>query len=390
MIANWIIYLIAVALCASTFVATNAATPLAALILVLCAPATSILINKLFSKKIAIDFTLQQACIAGGDLSLTMDVHRPSLFKGNLELEFEAHNLMQDATWRIPVTLSPTSSKQERFELALRTDCCGRIALSLAEACTVDTLGFSRKAIPASFSSAYTVYPVVSDMTVETAQASHAADMGTAFDVAARGQDKTEVFDLREYVGGDSLHSVHWKLSARMGDLMVREPSRPTDYEIALILGARACDPDDGEQTRLVNAMLSLTASLSLAFVRQGLAHCVVHDENRALAAKQVRDRATFDAMIDSITAVPLPREALAEPQAVDELRRSVPITKTVLVTDHIPEQAAQKLARETTLTVLRVGDGAAAAQKANGYLIVNVPLADVDGIGDRVKNLEL
>ncbi len=390
MIANWVIYLIAVALCASTFVATNSATSLAALILVLCAPLTSIFINGIISKKTSIDFSLQQACTTGGDLSLEMEVKRPQLFKGNLKLEFEARNLMQKTTWRIPVTLSPTSSKQERFALPLRTDCCGRVALSLVSASSTDTLGFSEKAIPVSFSSAYTVYPIVSDMTIETAQASHAGEAGTTYDTALRGQDKTEVFDLRDYAEGDSLRSVHWKLSARLGDLMVREPSRPTDYEIALILGAGACDPDDREQSRMVNAMLSLAASLSLALVRQGLSHCVIYDENHTTVAKQVGDRATFDAMLDSITAAPLPDDPFAQTQSIDEVRRSVAITKTVLVVDRIPEQAAQKLAQETTLTVLRVGGEATAEQKADGYLIVNVPLADVENANARVKNLEL
>lgn len=38
------------------------------------------------------------------------------------------------------------------------------------------------------------------------------------------GGGYSEIHDLREYRAGDNLHSVHWKLSAKTDDLLVREP----------------------------------------------------------------------------------------------------------------------------------------------------------------------
>ena len=38
------------------------------------------------------------------------------------------------------------------------------------------------------------------------------------------GEDPGEVFGIREYQSGDSLRAVHWKLSAKMNDLMVKIP----------------------------------------------------------------------------------------------------------------------------------------------------------------------
>jgi uncharacterized protein (DUF58 family) len=48
-----------------------------------------------------------------------------------------------------------------------------------------------------------------------------------------RGQD---LHALREYIPTDSARHVHWKASARMGSLMVREFAREDDHRVLLVL----------------------------------------------------------------------------------------------------------------------------------------------------------
>ena len=50
------------------------------------------------------------------------------------------------------------------------------------------------------------------------------------------GNDSSEIFGIRDYVAGDLQRSIHWKLSAKTGDLMVKEFSRPrTDNDYVII-----------------------------------------------------------------------------------------------------------------------------------------------------------
>lgn len=50
------------------------------------------------------------------------------------------------------------------------------------------------------------------------------------------GDDPSEVFDIREFRQGDRLQRVHWKLTARTDDYMVKEYSRPIGYPVVLFL----------------------------------------------------------------------------------------------------------------------------------------------------------
>ncbi|MGN0393783.1 MAG: DUF58 domain-containing protein [Coprococcus sp.] len=44
---------------------------------------------------------------------------------------------------------------------------------------------------------------------------------------AEKGDDYSETYQIREYQPGDRIMNINWKMSARLGDLMVKDPSRP-------------------------------------------------------------------------------------------------------------------------------------------------------------------
>ena len=54
--------------------------------------------------------------------------------------------------------------------------------------------------------------------------------------VLLRGQDNTELSEIRAYQPGDSLRSVHWKLSSKTQDLMVRQYARNADRQTFLLV----------------------------------------------------------------------------------------------------------------------------------------------------------
>lgn len=64
--------------------------------------------------------------------------------------------------------------------------------------------------------------------------------------VLLRGQDNTELSEIRSYQPGDSLRSVHWKLSSKTQDLMVRQYARNADRQTFLFVDtALRYSPED-------------------------------------------------------------------------------------------------------------------------------------------------
>lgn len=51
------------------------------------------------------------------------------------------------------------------------------------------------------------------------------------------GDDSSELFDIREFHEGDRIQSIHWKLSAKSNELLVRENSQPSACPLVFLLG---------------------------------------------------------------------------------------------------------------------------------------------------------
>lgn len=80
------------------------------------------------------------------------------------------------------------------------------------------------------------------------------------------GYDPSEMFDVREFRDGDKLQSVHWKLSAKSGELMVRENSLPKACPVVLFLNC---------------ANIMCYASLSFSLMDAKCPHFVVWHSNK-------------------------------------------------------------------------------------------------------------
>lgn len=74
---------------------------------------------------------------------------------------------------------------------------------------------------------------------------------------------RNEVFQNREYRPGDGVRSIHWKLSARMGDLWVREYREEDCWEIPVILDMKGIDEaSEGTRDAFYQLVCSLLAGL--------------------------------------------------------------------------------------------------------------------------------
>jgi hypothetical protein len=105
-----------------------------------------------------------------------------------------------------------------------------------------------------------TVYPRIVPIECFPAVAGYP---GESLGPAGRSHDSTEnVSDIRKYVSGDRLRAVHWKLSAKKEELMVRSFEQTTGLAVDLVLDASGISEDPAEgipaEDRFVECAVSL------------------------------------------------------------------------------------------------------------------------------------
>lgn len=387
---NRIIGVVAFALSVCLLVVSNSA---AALGLVLCAflvPLASLLVGRATVARTTLSFGHRDSTVAGGAMSLDIEVSRPALFRGRIDLAVERRNLLTGTAERIPVSLAPAMGTPERFSLPLSTACCGKIAVKVTSCQIADVFGFRSTSLGrVSHASSYCVYPPIVELAVRASQANRASIVGATYDQHRHGQDATEVFETREYRDGDSVKSVHWKLSARFDDLMVREPSRPTDYDVMVVACASACDAHDDDAAQVLDAALSAAASISLALMRDGAGHTFARvNADGSLDVRPIDGRESHAEMLDEIVSVPLPERVSVNIELLEAHVRAHSVTKVVLVTDSADEELFSSLARVVDLSVFQISPtGFSQVGTQGSYRITYLPAAD---FAARVKSLEL
>ncbi len=110
------------------------------------------------------------------------------------------------------------------------------------------------------------------------------------YDGLRSGDDASEVFKLREFRDGDKLKNIHWKLSAKMDELIVRENGFPKACSTVLILeGAGEVLGRRTKKQKASDAFLKVAASLSFSIMDRDCPHYVAWQSKRYQDVKRIR-----------------------------------------------------------------------------------------------------
>lgn len=115
------------------------------------------------------------------------------------------------------------------------------------------------------------------------------------------GDDPSETYQIREYRETDSIHDIHWKLSAKADELQVKEHGRPLGSTVLIWLnlesdGKRAgrykkkLQKKEVHQEMFMTNVLEVAASLSLSLLEEKCVHMVAwyEEENQIVRKKRI------------------------------------------------------------------------------------------------------
>ena len=131
---------------------------------------------------------------------------------------------------------------------------CGLLKITMQEARLFDYMGLWSARIEVPFAAGYlSVLPGIFPLEKQAGFSSRSEDEGEEAQQAAKfGEDSQEIFDTRDYRRGDTLRSIHWKLSAKEEKLLVKEYSMPVDRTFRIFLewekGERETAPQETDR----------------------------------------------------------------------------------------------------------------------------------------------
>ncbi|MGN0378211.1 MAG: DUF58 domain-containing protein [Butyrivibrio sp.] len=179
---------------------------------------------------------------------------------------------------RVKMNFSCSPRQTQFFEYVLESAHCEVVAVSLKRFTTWDFLhifGFGKK----SKSSCDIVVMPDSPGAEITGKMSAGLSNGDSeiYSTVRPGNDPTEIFGVREYEGGDKIRSIHWKLSSKAGELMVKEyglPLTDRDYVVIDLFGE---DHELRERVKLEDEMYELLYGLTAVMTARGFGFNAVY-----------------------------------------------------------------------------------------------------------------
>lgn len=193
--------------------------------------------------------------------------------------------------------------KTTRILADISSNQCGPLYLEIQQMQISDLFHLFQKKIPGKGKEILAVMPDIYQACVSLqADTRDFLAESEEYDKQKPGDDPSEVFQIREYRGGDRLQSIHWKLSARTDDLMVREYSLPINCAIVFFIDMEY-QPEEGYGN--LDEFIEAGIAISLGILEEGKEHYVVwYDRNsQDLERLEMKDKDDIYVLIERLFA---------------------------------------------------------------------------------------
>lgn len=168
---------------------------------------------------------------------------------------------------------APPLSKN-RYELEIESRHAGKIDIFFKKARVLDYFGVFSVPIRIKKRLAVSFLPKIHSIEPLLSKNNYTASEANLYSKHKPGDDPAEVFAIRDYVDGDKLSRVHWKLSSKQDKYMVKDYSLLIN-EAVLILPELIFGEGKEADLDLIDAVLEIAFSLSHTLVERKTLHAI-------------------------------------------------------------------------------------------------------------------
>lgn len=218
----------------------------------------------------------------------------------HVHLYFQYHNCSyyEMKEFCIYARAMDTTSLQRK----LKAGNCGRLSIRVGEAYLYDFLHLWKIKIPSQQQFEVMVQPKLTEPDYNTLhKLNYVEDGMDNYSQNRSGNDPSEIYDIREYGSGDRMNQIHWKLSARMEELYVKEPGLPVSDTQVILVELKNCDTQE-QKDQLDTVYELLYAAGNLECLRENIFDiCFYSSQTQELKKVQVMSPQTLGAALELV-----------------------------------------------------------------------------------------
>lgn len=199
--------------------------------------------------------------------------------------------------------LAARSSRNIECEMFLKH--CGRIHIGVEAFKATDWLGLVSINLKCEAELDQMIEPEYKEVEVSISAVNDPDPEGEKYSLVKSGNDPSEILAIREYIPGDSVKSIHWKLSNKMNSILVRELGLPVADKVLMILDTSV--PSETEMD-MIDELMSIFASVSRRLLDMGIVFFMEWRDNNAgtWIQREICSEQAFQEEIENILSNPL------------------------------------------------------------------------------------
>ena len=319
--------------------------------------------------RIGTTIQMRPGAMVGQESRMTVTAEKSGLVlaAGMAVYHLEFHNAMFGET-AAEVLKIPLPERENSRVLSFCPELCGELQFEWRSAFCCDMFGIMAAVIGRPEKTRFLVYPKHVDLTLIPGRLSQGFPEGERYRQNRKGNDSSEIFELREYTPGDDVRSIHWKLSEKLDTLIKRESSEPSGYSTVVLFDAGRMDGDRELPVRLLSAAVELGAAVSEGLIYHGIPHYMGVPAGGGLHLMEIPDQAAHGRMLEEWMGLRMTEQAGMGCKYFQAYQLEHNFTKILYITaDTYPETIGKMLGGRDVTVICVTGDGDQVKAAENG-----------------------
>lgn len=183
--------------------------------------------------KLTTDTTVQKQEI----LPVKVQIINHSWFSlAHMTMKLQGYNQLTGERMEELLSIQVPGKGSQELEWQLVCQHCGRIELQVTEVYLYDGWGIFAAAMDAGEQIAALVLPNILPVKINPEIHDSKDVESDEYSMYQAGEDVSEIFAFREYIPGDRLQNIHWKLSEKTDSVIVKQPSFPISNQLVILM----------------------------------------------------------------------------------------------------------------------------------------------------------
>lgn len=278
MILTKILFLILIFICIFFYILYVWNFSLILLIIFVTLPVVMFITTLITKHMIKAEFAVQNKTTPkNSSFPVQLCVTNKSIFPiGKAEAHIEYYNIFNNQINEFELLFPVQARNTQRITFQLSSKYCGILKIRSAYIDIYDPLRIFRFRTGKNVHTEIAVMPEIHEVNGAISYTDRESEESSVFSESKAGDDPSEIFDLRDYINGDKLNRIHWKLSSKKDELIVKEYSMPVDVPCMLFLNLK-CYEDSEYTLPVFDTLVETLISVSQFMIENERIHTIVY-----------------------------------------------------------------------------------------------------------------